>query len=605
MGQIIPILYKGGIYKDGSSFQGEYCTDSQWVRFVNKMPQSMGGIESIPTMETGNVPNQGSPINFGNVKTFASINGYIYFSVPFNDGNGRFKLYRIQKLFVSANFGGQIPSIESLELGGEFGGGYFSVTQIFSFFTTDEKKFIAFYVNSNDTLGGMGRGGAPGYMYLLEQGKPLRQPNLKGPFVLKAGKIKKANEAELNEQQELQLENPQPPIFQDQGFAGDGGVIFSAPYLFFYGSDGHIFWTRGEAYANTFIENANTKALLIPGKILEKPIAISNEKIVYGALTRGGATTPTIIFWTTGSVIKFSNSGELTDSKKGYSIKFNVQVITNEISILSNKCVVNYNGVFYWVGQGVFYTYSGVVDTLKNTTNQQFFHENINYIRAKEVFAVKYPTKNEIWWFYPSKNEDIGACDSAIIYNVQDDIWYNTKIDAQSGYFDSSTGEFFTYGLQLTKNGNPPIPTTRGFWKLETGFSQLDTRALQIRDTPSKIDSYFVTPWISYATFNNFKQPVGAKKFMQVKQIEPNFAITQNRDDLNDSKMYVQILSKNFANSEMITSDKITFNKQTEYISISNFQARNIAFKFGREDIDVSFKAGISFFEADEGDSQV
>jgi hypothetical protein len=32
---------------------------------------------------------------------------------------------------------------------------------------------------------------------------------------------------------------------------------------------------------------------------------------------------------------------------------------------------------------------------------------------------------------------------------------------------------------------------------------------------------------------------------------------------------------------------------------------RNIAFKFGREDTDVSFKAGISFFEADEGDGQV
>jgi hypothetical protein len=597
MGQIIPILYKGGIQKDGSDFQGEYCTDSQWIRFVNKMPQSMGGIESIPTMETGNVPNQGDPINFGNVKTFASINGYIYFSVPIDNGNGRFKLYRIRKLFVGANFGGQIPPIESLELGGEFGGGNFSVTQIFSFFTTDEKKFIAFYVNSNDTLGGMGRGRIPSYMYLLEQEKTLTQANLKGPFVLRAGKKDGSSDIALEA-------SPPNNIFGAQGFAGDGGVIFSAPYLFFYGSDGHIFWTRGEAYANTFIENVNPKALVIPGKILEKPIAISNEKIVYGALTRGGATTPTIIFWTTGSVIKFSNSGELTDSAKGYAIKFNVQVITNEISILSNKCVVNYNGVFYWVGRGVFYTYSGVVDTLKNTTNQQFFHENINYNRANQVFAVKYPTKNEIWWFYPSKNANIGVCDSAIIYNVQDDVWYNTGIDAQSGYFDSNVGEFFTYGLGFYPRRITNISDVRGFWKLETGFDQLDTRSVQIRDVPFKIDSYFVTPWISYATFNNFKQPVGNKKFMQVKQIEPNFAITQS-DDRNNSKMYVQILGKNFANSETITSNKITFNKQTEYISISNFQARNIAFKFGREDTDVSFKAGISFFEADEGDGQV
>jgi hypothetical protein len=595
MGTIVPILYKPGILKDGSSFQGEYCTDSQWLRFVNKMPQSMGGTESIPTMENGNVPNQGEPINFGNVRTFASINNCVYFSVSINDRNGRFKLYKIPKIFVGPDFGSQITRIESLELGGELGGGYFSVTQIFPFFTTDEKKFIAFYVSSNDTLGANQRGRIPSYMYLLEEGKQLTQANLKGPFVLKAGKIKNQP---VPENEELQLEPNQPPIFQDQGFAGDGGVIFSAPYLFFYGSDGHIFCTRGEAYANTFIENVNPKVLLIPGKILEKPIAISNEKIIYGALTRGGATTPTIIFWTTNSVIKFSNSGELTDATKGYSIKFNVQVITTEISILSNKCVVNFNGVFYWVGQGVFYTYSGVVDILKNTMSQQFFHENIDYAHASRVFAVKYPTKNEIWWFYPTKGS-AGECKNAIIYNVQDDIWYSTKIDAQSSVFDSD-GDFLTYGLAF--NG---VYNIRGFWKLETGIGELDTRSVQTADTPRLISSYFVTPWVSYATFNNFKQPVGAKKFMQVKQIEPNFAISQTRNNINNSKMYVQILGKNFASSQTITSDKITFNKQTEYITISNFQARNIAFKFGREDIDVAFKAGVSFFEADEGDSQV
>jgi hypothetical protein len=585
MGQIIPILYKGGILKDGSDFQGEYCTDSQWIRFVNKMPQSMGGIVSIATSANAN-----TPANFGNVRTFTSIDDYVYFSVLKNVNNGTFTLYQTKKddgvtIFVDKAIG--VP-------------GNFSITQIFTFFTTDEKKFIAFYVTENDFNNkAFLKGKRPACVFLLEYGKKINNADaLKGPFILKAGKKNPTNNDDLT------LENPQPKIFQDQGFAGDGGVIFSAPYLFFYGSDGHIFWTRGEAYANTFIENTNPKVLLIPGKILEKPIAISNEKIVYGALTRGGATTPTIIFWTTNSVIKFSNSGELTDSAKGYSIKFNVQVITNEISILSNKCVVNYNGVFYWVGQGVFYTYSGVVDTLKNTMNQQFFHENINYDRANEVFAVKYPTKNEIWWFYPSKIADARACDSAIIYNIQDDTWYNTGIDSQSGYFDSNLGEFFTYGLQLTTDGDVPIPETRGFWKLETGTGQLDTRAAQTRDNPVKIESYFVTPWVSYATFNNFKQPVGAKKFMQVKQIEPNFAITQTRDDADESRMYVQILGKNFANSQTITSNKITFKKTDEYITISNFQMRNIAFKFGREDMDVAFKAGITFFEADEGDGQ-
>jgi hypothetical protein len=560
-------------------------------------------------MEADGSLNREYPINFGDVRTFASIDNFVYFSTktPPLAGQAKLKIYRLAKSYENGGDGGYI---ESVEINLPVGQNLFSVTQIFSFFTTDEKKFIAFYLTGNDfPIGSKNfqKGLRPSCMYLLEQEKALNQQNLKGPFALKAGKIKNSENPNqpLPVEQELNLQDPQPPIFGDQGFAGDGGVIFSAPYLFFYGSDGHIFWTRGEAYANTFIENPNLKTLLIPGKILEKPIAISNEKIVYGALTRGGATTPTIIFWTTNSVIKFSNSGELTDATKGYSIKFNVQVITTEISILSNKCVVNFNGVFYWVGRGIFYTYSGVVDILKNTMSQQFFHENIDYSKASKVFAVKYPTRHEIWWFYPT-NDSAGECKNAIIYNVQDDVWYNTKIDAQSSTIDSN-GDFLIYGLPVSTV--PPIDrisNVRGFWKMdELNNYQLDKRAVQTRDNPIKIDSYFVTPWVSYATFNNFKQPVGAKKFMQVKQIEPNFAITQTRDDLDSSKMYVEILSKNFANSQTITSDKITFKKTDEYITISNFQARNIAFKFGREDMDVAFKAGVTFFEADEGDSQV
>ena len=584
MGQIIPILFKPGIQKDGSDFQGEYCTDSQWVRFVNKMPQSMRGIVSIPTSELD------TSIDYGNVRTFASIDGYVFFSTLLNATNGSFRIYQIEK-----ENGAQIFADKAIGVRGNF-----SVTQIFPFFTPDEKKFIAFYVTENDFNDkSFLKGTRPACVFLLEYGKKINE--LKGPFILKAGKIKNPQSPNepLSEQQELELENPQPSVFQDQGFAGDGGVIFSAPYLFFYGSDGHIFWTRGEAFANTFIENINPKPLLIPGKILEKPIAISNEKIVYGALTRGGATTPTIIFWTTNSVIKFSNSGELTDSKKGYSIKFNVQVITTEISILSNKCVVNFNGVFYWVGKGIFYTYSGVVDILKNTMNQQFFHDNVDYNNAFKIFAVKYPTRHEIWWFYPTKDSG-GECKNAIIYNVQDDVWYNTKIDAQSSVVDSN-GDFLTYGLPISNNGI----NIRAFWKLETGIGQLDTRTLATKDNFIKIDSYFVTPWVSYATFNNFKQPVGTKKFMQVKQIEPNFVITQINNNIDNSKMYVQILGKNFAGSQTIESEKITFKKNHEYISISSFQARNIAFKFGIEDTDLAFKAGVSFFEADEGDGQV
>ena len=30
----VPLLYKAGILRDGTTFQDEYCIDGQWIRFV-------------------------------------------------------------------------------------------------------------------------------------------------------------------------------------------------------------------------------------------------------------------------------------------------------------------------------------------------------------------------------------------------------------------------------------------------------------------------------------------------------------------------------------------------------------------------------------------
>ena len=44
--QVFPITFKPGILKDGSPFQGEYCTNGQWTRFFRGFPQNIGGMKS-------------------------------------------------------------------------------------------------------------------------------------------------------------------------------------------------------------------------------------------------------------------------------------------------------------------------------------------------------------------------------------------------------------------------------------------------------------------------------------------------------------------------------------------------------------------------------
>lgn len=44
--QIFPIIYKPGILRDGSLFQGSYCVQGQWVRFFRGPPQNIGGMKN-------------------------------------------------------------------------------------------------------------------------------------------------------------------------------------------------------------------------------------------------------------------------------------------------------------------------------------------------------------------------------------------------------------------------------------------------------------------------------------------------------------------------------------------------------------------------------
>ena len=47
--QVFPITFKPGILRDGSPFQGEYCTNGQWTRFFKGFPQNIGGMTALKT----------------------------------------------------------------------------------------------------------------------------------------------------------------------------------------------------------------------------------------------------------------------------------------------------------------------------------------------------------------------------------------------------------------------------------------------------------------------------------------------------------------------------------------------------------------------------
>lgn len=189
----------------------------------------------------------------------------------------------------------------------------------------------------------------------------------------------------------------------------DGGVVVLYPFLFIYGSNGFIANNHVDAvYANQSLNDWNGP--------LANRVNMTAGKIVRGMPVRGGTNSPSGLFWATDSLIRVSFTGNAAQYWK-------YDIISSQTSIMSSNCVVEMDGVYYWMGVDRFYLYNGSVQVLANDKNINWIYDNLNFEQRQKVWATKVPRYNEIWFFYPRGTAT--ECTDAIIYNVKDKIWYD------------------------------------------------------------------------------------------------------------------------------------------------------------------------------------
>jgi hypothetical protein len=330
-------------------------------------------------------------------------------------------------------------------------------------------------------------------------------------------------------------------------------------------------------------------------------INISTDKVIYGAEWRGGANSPTIIFWTLSSVVLISNTtgsnNQVVDDPDDLS--FSKKVLSRDSSILSSNSVVEYDGIFYWPGTQRFFVFNGVVLPLENNLNRQTFFDTIDMSKRQRVFGVKNVSRDEIWWFYPEKGKDANVgCTRAVIYNVVDNTWYDTGIERAAGYFDNTGGNMYTVG----KNLSPYEGDNNSYvWEHEVGNDQVNLYK-DVDQQVKAIPSFFTTPIISYATFNPQKQVAGIDYNIGIERIEPNIVGTKK------IKMTVSINTYEYpASAPVTTTYNLTEDGEVENIIrpaiITRKQGRNINFTFKSEGIGSGYQMGTTFVlaEIDDG----
>lgn len=185
-----------------------------------------------------------------------------------------------------------------------------------------------------------------------------------------------------------------------------GGVLALPPYTVIFGNDGFVGWSVPSDPTDFSGSGAGGTN-------------VASQKIVAGRRLRGGpGASPSALLWSVDSLLRMYFVGS--------TATFAFDTLSDDMSVLSSKCMIEYDGIYYWISTDRFMMFNGVVRDVPNEMNADFFFDNLNYGARQAVYAFKVPRYGEIWWCFPTGTNTVA--NHAVILNVREGSWYDTPL---------------------------------------------------------------------------------------------------------------------------------------------------------------------------------
>lgn len=350
------------------------------------------------------------------------------------------------------------------------------------------------------------------------------------------------------------------------GISVSGGILAVHPFLMMYGNDGEVFFSN--ANDPTTIMN------FVPGSG-SRGARVAGTKIVAAVTTRGGSNAPAALLWSLDSLIRMTNVGT-------NQVEFEFDTITSEVSIISNKSIIEMDNVYYWCGIDKFYYYQGVVNELPNDTNLRYFFDNLNFSQRQKVWATKVAKEGEIWWHYPSGTNT--ECDRTVIFSVREKKWLDTKIRRSIGDFDA------TFQFPIWCDTNATLTPPYNVWMHETGTTQevggvtVATGFDQnVNGVLTAIDSHIQSSDIALCAVGPDGKFTGVDRWVELYRVEPDFIQAGN--------MSLTVSGRKYARSPSVDSAPFVFTQTTEKIDMRE-QRREMSLLFECNDLGGFFEMG-------------
>jgi len=387
-----------------------------------------------------------------------------------------------------------------------------------------------------------------------------------------------------------------PVTLLPSNFNITGGVVTMPPYTVAFGNDGYVAWSvpnkptdfTGSGAGNAFV---------------------TGQKIVRGMPLRGGpGNSPSGLLWSADSLVRMTYVG-------GTAV-FQFDTISTQSSIMSSQSVIEYDGIFYWLGTDRFLSFNGVVREVENNMNQNFFFDNLNYPNRQKVFAFKVPRFGEIWWCFPFG--DSTEPNHAIIYNVRENIWYDTALPnggRGAGLFPAvfrkplltgvtPTDTPVSTGTRIAEDGKTRIIEGATVVNRVTQESGDPQYLLWVHEVGTdEIEGINTNPIQSYFETGDMSLPVQSQtnKAIQVLMLEPDF--------VQSGDMTVAIHGRANARSPEVNGEAKTIyeNPPTPQDQVIYFkeQRRELRFRFESNTVGGNYEMGLILAHIQPGDGTV
>ena len=267
-----------------------------------------------------------------------------------------------------------------------------------------------------------------------------------------------------------------------------------------------------------------------------------------GSLIIGGLKSrQEVLIWTDTSLYSMTFIGP--------PLTFAVNLINEGAGLVSPKGAVNAPAGVYFMSKNAFYLYNGSVQKLPCSV-QEYVFSDLNLDQAFKCHATLNSAFSEVWFFYPSIEDDTGEISRYVIYNYEENSW--------------SIGSLVRYAWLDTGIEDKPLATTT-----ISGVTYLYTHETGFNDDLASMDNVFV---------ESADLDVGdGNDFAFVKKVIPDIKfILEAGTDPTPAINFV-LKSRNFNGESLSTSSTTQVTSTSTFASLRS-RSRQIALRFESDD---------------------